>query len=59
MSNMRIIWLAITKLAFALSASAAKDISPHIGNVNTMMIWLKTLEVSRVLNCFVSFVLSP
>ena len=26
MSNMRIIWLAITKLAFALSASAAKDI---------------------------------
>lgn len=34
------------------------SITPHIGNVNTMMIWLKNREVSRVLNCFVSFVSS-
>lgn len=32
------------------------SITPEIGNVNTVMIWLKNREVSRVLNCFVSFV---
>ncbi|HGW6103408.1 TPA: LysR family transcriptional regulator [Citrobacter werkmanii] len=31
-------------------------ITPQIGNVNTMMIWLKNREVSRVLNRFVSFI---
>ena len=31
-------------------------ITPQIGNVNTMMIWLKSREVSRVLNRFVSFI---
>lgn len=31
-------------------------IAPQIGNVNTMMIWLKSRGVSRVLNRFVSFI---
>ncbi|HFZ8994955.1 TPA: LysR substrate-binding domain-containing protein [Citrobacter freundii] len=31
-------------------------IAPQTGQVNTMMIWRKNREISRVLNCFVSFI---